>query len=104
MAAPVSDDVTITTTADSVGLSKATFSSALYLSAYASFPERMRSYSSYAAVLVDFPVTTSPEALVANFYFAQTPHPQTLKIGRSALKPRLSSACAMRRADCQASW
>lgn len=87
MSAPITDDVNITTTADSVGLSRATFSSALYLSAYATFAERTRTYTSYAAVLADFPVTTSPEALVAEKYFAQSPHPVQLKIGRSALKP-----------------
>lgn len=45
--------------------------------------ERMRSYTTLAAVAADFG-TTGPEYLAAQLYFAQTPQPSLLKIGRWA--------------------
>ena len=45
--------------------------------------ERLRSYTSLAAVASDFG-TTAPEYLAANLYFQQAPQPSTLQIGRWA--------------------
>ena len=87
MTAPISDVVVVNTTVGTVGLSRPGFGTAMYLSAYAAFAERIRTYGSLADVAVDFSVTTSPEYLVAQQYFAQSPKPQYLKIGRSALPP-----------------
>jgi hypothetical protein len=48
---------------------------------------RVRSYSSLAAVAVDFPSTSSPEYRFANAVFSQNPHPQKVKIARGSLPP-----------------
>jgi hypothetical protein len=87
MTAPLSDTVNIQITSDSVALARASFGSALLLSATASFAERVRTYNSLADVAVDFPTTTSAEYRAAQLYFGQSPRPTTLKIGRSANKP-----------------
>lgn len=85
----LSNFVTLTITRDTVGASRAGFGTPLYLSAYASFQERVRTYSSLAEVAEDFAVTTSPEYLFATAAFSQSPKPTSIKIGRSALKPTL---------------
>jgi hypothetical protein len=43
--------------------------------------ERLRSYSSLAAVAIDFG-TSGPEYLAAVLYFQQTPQPSTISFGR----------------------
>jgi hypothetical protein len=85
--APISDTVNITTSADTVTLTRPGFGTGLVLSATAAFAERVRTYNSLADVAVDFPVTTSAEYLAAQAYFSQNPRPTALKIGRSALPP-----------------
>lgn len=46
---------------------------------------RIRFYTDLAGVEADFPSTTGPEYLWAQQQFGQTPHPQTIAIGRGAL-------------------
>lgn len=74
-------------TRDTLSASRRGFGTPLLLSYYAAWAERVREYTSYAEVIVDFPVTTGPEAIFAAQAFAQDPHVETLKIGRGALKP-----------------
>lgn len=83
----LSDIVVVTISVTSVGLARAGFGVPLILSETASFPDRVRSYGGIADVAVDFSDTTSAEYLAANACFAQTPHPTTVMIGRSALPP-----------------
>lgn len=83
---PLSDHVSLTITQDSVGIARAGFGVPLILSVNAAWAERVRSYTSEAAVAADF-VTTSPEYLAAAAMFAQTPHPEKILIGRAVGKP-----------------
>lgn len=83
----LNDFVTISITKDTVGVSRAGFGVPLILSATAAWVERVRFYTSFAAVAVDFPTVTSAEYLAAQAIFSQTPKPTKIAIGRSALKP-----------------
>lgn len=83
----ISNYVSITITQDSVGVARAGFGVPLILSASAAWVERYRTYTSLAAVAVDFPTTSSPEYLAASTIFSQSPRPEKIAIGRSALKP-----------------
>lgn len=83
----LSNHVNLVITADSVSVARAGFGIPLVLSATASFPERVRRYSSQAEVLVDFPTTNDPTALATAAMFGQSPHPSEVMVGRSALKP-----------------
>lgn len=83
----LSDHVTITITAATLGVPRAGFGIPMILSANASFPERIRFYTDIEGVADDFPTTTSPEYLAAEALFAQSPHPETIAIGRALGKP-----------------
>jgi len=83
----LSDYVTLTISQTTVNPTRQGFGVGLILSATASFVERVRTYGSLADVAVDFPITTSAEYLAAQAYFAQSPSPSKLMIGRSANKP-----------------
>lgn len=93
MAGPLSDHVTLTITQDSVGLARAAFGVPMILSHNAAFAERVRTYTSLLEVASDF-VSGTPEYLAANALFAQSPHPESLKIGRAALDPTLAYSLA----------
>lgn len=79
--------VSLTITEDSVGIARAGFGVPLIASANASFPERIRRYSSLLDVADDFAVTTGPEYLAAQALFSQSPCPEEIAIGRCALPP-----------------
>lgn len=98
MSAPLSTVVTLAITSDSVGLARQSFGIPMILSHTASWSERVRSYSSSAEVADDFAIDT-PEYLAANAMFSQNPHPQTVKIGRCALKPTMKYTLAATAAD-----
>lgn len=83
----LTDTVSITITADTVGVQRAGFGIPMVLSVNASFPERVRFYEDLAGVAADFPVTTSPEYLAANALLSQNPHPEQIAIGRAIGKP-----------------
>lgn len=83
----LTDHVQLSITVDNVGITRAGFGVPLVVSANASFAERVRFYNSTADVIVDFPVTTSPEYLAAAAIFAQSPRPPKIAIGRAANKP-----------------
>jgi len=77
------DHVVINLTIQSSGLARQGFGIPLILSHTASFVQRIRYYSSLAAVIADFPVD-GPEARAAAVIFAQQPHPRLIAIGRAA--------------------
>ena len=81
----LTDYVLVNITQTSVGLARAGFGVPLIISETATWLERVRLYGGIADVAADFPDTTSPEYLSASAMFAQTPHPVTVMIGRSAL-------------------
>lgn len=83
----LSEHVTITIQADSLGVPKAGFGIPMILSVNATFPERIRFYTDLAGVAADFAVTTSPEYLAAKAMFSQSPHPETIAIGKALGKP-----------------
>lgn len=84
----VSEFVTFTIQVNNAGLSQQGFGTPLYVSYGATWPERVRTYAQYADVLADFAEGT-PEALAAKAVFSQSPHPETLKIGRGSLPPTM---------------
>lgn len=79
--AAIGDHVRVELTLDSVGLARTSFGIPLILSHNAAFVERVRFYSSIAAVGDDFD-TDSPEYRAANAMFAQTIKPRRIGIGR----------------------
>lgn len=86
--AALSNHVTLTITADSVGVQRAGFGVPLIASHNASWSGPLvRSYNSLADVAVDFAVTTSPEYLAAQALFSQSPNPTLIKIAKAALQP-----------------
>lgn len=85
----LSEHVSLTITEDDVGIARATFGVGMLLSYSAAWSERTREYGSLLDVAVDFADTSSPEYIAANAYFEQSPHPNTLVIGRGANKPTM---------------
>lgn len=83
----MTDHVQIAITVDNVGIARAGFGVPLILSHNATFPERIRWYTSIAGVTADFAVASSPERRAAAQLFAQSPRPSRIAIGRAALKP-----------------
>lgn len=78
------DHVQVEITVDNVGITRAGFGMPMILSHNADFgTERIRFYSSITAVADDFD-TDSPEYLAANGFFAQSPKPPRIAIGRAA--------------------
>lgn len=79
------DIVNVTITTDTVGVSQAGFGVPLILSGTAAWAERIRFYTSSAAVLVDFPAVAlknKPEYSMAVKMFSQNPKPRKIAIGR----------------------
>lgn len=83
---PLSDIVQITITSDTASVTAAGFGTSLILSAEATFPERVRTYTDATGVDADFPAT-GPTYLAALAQFAQNPRPEQVKVGRLALAP-----------------
>lgn len=83
---PLTDIVNISITSDTPGVTQAGFGVDLILSADATFPERVRTYTDITAVDADF-TTSSPTYLSALALFSQNPRPEAVKVGRLALKP-----------------
>lgn len=83
----LSDHVSISITADTLGVPRAGFGVPMILSVNATFPERIRFYSDLDGVAADFATTTSPEYLAAQSLFAQNPHPERIAIGKALGKP-----------------
>lgn len=85
----LSEHVLLTITEDSVGVARAGFGVPLIL-AYnvpVGFTERVRTYTDFADLIVDFPATDDPTYIAAQQMFAQDPHPTQVKVGRGALPP-----------------
>ena len=83
----ISDYVDITITSTPGALTAAGFGTPLIISYNATFPERVREYSSVADLVADGMAATTPEYLAAAALMAQDVSPETFKIGRGALKP-----------------
>jgi hypothetical protein len=82
----LAEHVSLTITADTLGIALAGFGVALIVSHSASWVERTRSYTDLAGVATDFAAGT-PEYLSASALFSQSPHPERVMIGRASLKP-----------------
>lgn len=83
---PLSDIVSISITSDTASVTAAGFGIPLIMSAEATFPERVRTYTDLTGVDADF-TTTGPTYLAAQAIFSQNPRPESIKVGRLALKP-----------------
>lgn len=79
--AAAADHVLVQLTIDSVGLARQGFGILIILSHTATFPERVRYYSSTAAGLADW-TADSPEGRAISAAFAQSPKPQLVGIAR----------------------
>lgn len=77
----LSDHVEVNITQDSVGVTRPGYGLLLVLSHLATFPERVRFYTSVAGVLADF-ADGGPEHRAAQAVFAQSPKPSRIAIGR----------------------
>ncbi|HZJ65169.1 MAG TPA: DUF3383 family protein, partial [Kofleriaceae bacterium] len=77
-----SDHVVINLTIQSTGLARNGYGIPLILSHNATFAQRIRYYSSIAAVQADFP-TDGPTYRAATVIFAQTPKPRLIAVGRA---------------------
>lgn len=77
-------DITITTQAAAV--TQAGFGVSLILAPNATFPERVRFYSDLDGVNDDF-ASTTPEYLMAQVVFSQSPCPEQVAMGRLTSKP-----------------
>lgn len=75
------EHVQVNIVVDSVGVTRAGFGMPLIASHTAEFAERVRLYTSSAGVGEDFDNDT-PEKLMADAFFAQTPKPPKIAIGR----------------------
>jgi hypothetical protein len=84
---PLSDIVVVSIVNSTGGVTQAGFGEACLLTCEASWSERIRRYSSAAAVASDFPTATGPTYLAAAEYFGQTPASTNRQRGRRALKP-----------------
>lgn len=84
------EHVSLTITQDSVGIARAGFGIPLILSCNASFPERVRLYTDLSGMAEDGFATTSPEYLAAQAMFSQSPHPETIAVGRAVGAPTLA--------------
>lgn len=81
---PLSDHVSLTITVDSVGVTRAGFGKPLILSHNASFPERVRFYSSTAELADDGFDSDSPEYRAVSAFLGQNPRPEQVAIGRAS--------------------
>ncbi len=82
----LSEIVTITITQDTVGETLPGFGTPLVLSHNATFPERLRFYSSTLEAAADWPVT-SPEYLAIRKALSQSPHVEQVAVGRATASP-----------------
>jgi len=82
----LSDIFVINITTAPAAITQQGFGTPLILAPNATYPERVRTYSDLAGVLVDFAATT-PEYKQAAVLFAQSPRPPQVKMGRLANKP-----------------
>lgn len=87
----LNDIVQVTITSLASKVTQAGFGVPLILSCSAAWVERVREYSTLAAVQADFAITT-PEYKQAAAVFGQDPRPPKLLIGRAALRPTLQVA------------
>lgn len=87
----LNDIVSVSITSEVSSVQQQGFGVPLILSYSAAWVERVREYSSLAAVQADF-ATTTPEYKQAAKVFGQNPRPPKLLIGRGALKPTMQAA------------
>lgn len=81
--ATLNDIVNVTIALNTAAVERANFGVSLIASPHASFADQVRTYTSYDAAQED---NLPPILLTAvSDYFAQTPHPNTLKVGRMSV-------------------
>lgn len=83
----INDIVSVTVTAESSAVEKATFSVPLVVGYHTAFAERVREYSSLDGLVSDGFATTNPIYKACAALFAQTPRVAKVKVGRLALAP-----------------
>lgn len=90
------DHVLVQLTIDSVGLQRQGFGEQLILSHAATFPERLRRYTSYAAAVPGDFTADSAEGRALAAAFNQNPKPASVAVGRAAgtLTQRYDLSCA----------
>lgn len=76
------DHVQVNITVDNVGITRNGYGKPMIVSHKATFPDRYREYASALEVADDFD-SSSPEYRAANAFFAQTPKPPLVGIGRA---------------------
>ncbi len=76
------DFVTVQISVDNVGITRQGFGMPLVVSHNASFPDRVRFYATASDLAEDF-ATDSPEYLTASAFFAQSPKPPLIAVGRA---------------------
>jgi hypothetical protein len=83
------DIVSVVITTAAAAVTRRGFGVPLILSAHALYTDRVREYEELADLVADGFATTSPEYKAAAAFFAQSPRPEKVKVGRRALKPTL---------------
>lgn len=79
--------VSVVITSATAAVTRRGYGVPLILSATALFAERVRTYEELADLVSDGFATTSPEYKAAAAFFAQSPRPEKVKVGRRALLP-----------------
>lgn len=89
--------VTVTVNLPGVGVTSQSFNTGLIVgtSTIITATERLRLYTSLAAMLTDGFSNSSPEYLAAQFYFGQNPQPTQLYVGRRDLTASETSLAAL---------
>jgi hypothetical protein len=82
---PISDIVQVTISVSAVGPTRAGFGEPLIAAYHTHYTDRVREYSSLAAMVSDGFAATDPAYLAAAEVFSQSPSPPLLKVGRRAL-------------------
>ncbi len=82
----INNYVTVTITKNTIGITRAGFGTLIALTQNAPFAARTRSYSSDAAVAVDYPNVRSPERRMSATFFGQSTSSKKFKLGRRVNK------------------
>ena len=87
MSAPISEVVSVTITAETSGVTRAGFGTALIAGYHTKYLDRVRTYSDLTDLVADGFETYNPVYLAASKLLSQNPSVATFKVGRCALAP-----------------